>query len=132
MIITLDEILLVRDFIFQLNEEENTIVVVEGKHDSDALKNLGCNQTIVEFHSFGGIVKFTDSIAHYENIILLFDSDRKGKYLTRRVIEHLQHRTKIDLSYKKRLIQITNGRIRNIEDMVQYEQFDLQLMDFIK
>jgi len=98
-------------------------VVVEGKRDSAALKNLGYEQKILEFHSFGGITKFADSVSDHKNLIILFDSDRKGKYLTRRVIEQLERRTRIDLSYKKRLIEITNGKIRTIEELSQYERF---------
>jgi 5S rRNA maturation endonuclease (ribonuclease M5) len=121
--VSLDEILELRNFISNLNSAQESIVVVEGKRDSAALKKLGFTEQVLEFHSFGGIVKFADSVSHHKNLIILFDSDRKGRYLTRRVIEQLEHRTRIDLSYKKRLIQITNGKIRAIEELIRYEQF---------
>lgn len=123
MIVSLDEVSEIRDFINNLNSEQDSIVVVEGKRDSEALKKLGFTETVLEFHRFGGLTKFTDSVSHHKNLIILFDSDRKGRYLTRRVIEQLEHRTRIDLSYKKRLIEITKGRVRAIEELIQYESF---------
>ena len=63
------------------------------------------------------------SVAKYKNIILLLDGDRKGRYLTKRIIKLLEHRTKIDLSFKKKLISITKGKIRFIEQLVCYEPY---------
>ena len=110
-----------KNFIVDLNLAHDSAVVVEGKRDSIALKSLGYNREVLEFHNFGGITKFADSVSEHKNLIVLLDFDRKGKYLTRRIIDQLQRRTKIDLSYKKKLAQITNGRIRTIEELRQYE-----------
>ena len=93
----------IKKFIKHLNSKNESIVVVEGKRDSVALRKLGFSGKILEFHSFKGIVKFSDSVAKYKNIILLLDGDRKGRYLTKRIIDLLEHRTKIDLSFKKKL-----------------------------
>ncbi|HSA98742.1 MAG TPA: toprim domain-containing protein [Candidatus Nitrosotenuis sp.] len=112
----------IREFIEALNSEEGSAVIVEGKRDSEALKRLGFTEKVLEFHRFGGITKFADSVSGHKNLIILFDSDRKGRYLTRRVIEQLERRTRIDLSYKKKLAQITRGKIRAIEDLGRYEQ----------
>ncbi len=97
--------------------------MVEGKHDSIALGKLGFSGKILEFHSFKGIVKFSDSVAKYKSVILLLDGDRKGRYLTKRIIDLLEHRTKIDLSFKKKLVSITKGKIRFIEQLVCYESY---------
>jgi len=119
--ISFDEISDLRNFINNLNYMQESIVVVEGKRDSEALKKLGFTEQVLEFHSFGGITKFADSVAHHKNLIILFDSDRKGKYLTRRIIEQLERRVRIDLSHKKRLVEITKGKIRAIEELIRYE-----------
>lgn len=110
-----------KNFIVDLNLAHDSAVVVEGKRDSIALKSLGYNREVLEFHNFGGITKFADSVSEHKNLIVLLDFDRKGKYLTRRIIDQLQRRIRIDLSYKKKLAQITNGRIRTIEELRQYE-----------
>lgn len=121
--IEIDEI---KHFIDLLNSKKDSVVVVEGKRDSLALKKLGYSGKICEFHSFKGLTKFTDSMTSYKNLIVLFDGDRKGKYLTSKIISRLGHRTKIDLSFKRRIAVITKGRVRHIEDLSKYsEQFDL-------
>lgn len=123
MHVTIEEISMLKGFIEQLNSESESVVIVEGKRDSEALKDLGYRAQILEFHKFGGMARFVDSVCRYKNLVILFDSDRKGRYLTRRVIEQLDRRTRIDLSHKKRLIKITNGKIRTIEELIQYVPF---------
>lgn len=122
--IPFEEIADLRNFVVSLNAEIDSVVVVEGKRDSAALKMLGYEQKVLEFHSFGGLTKFADSVSHHRCLIILFDSDRKGRYLTRRVIEQLERRTRIDLSYKKKLNEITKGRVRTIEEVSRYARFD--------
>ncbi len=123
MLVTEQEVTELKNFIFQLNSMEDSVVVVEGKRDSIALKKLGYLGKILEFHRFGGIVNFTDSVAKYKNIIILFDRDKKGRYLTGKTIQLLQRRTKVDLSFKRKLREITKGKIMFIEQLVCYEPY---------
>lgn len=116
-----DEIYRIQGFVKSLNSAHHSIVVVEGKRDEEALKKLGFSGKICQFHSFKGIIKFADSMPKYKNLILLLDSDQKGRYLTKRIISQLQHRMTIDLSYRKQLTIITKGRIKNVEDLSVYE-----------
>lgn len=122
MDITEQEITELKEFIFQLNLMNQT-VVVEGKRDRFALRQLGYKGIILEFHKFGGIIKFSDYVAKYDNIILLFDRDRQGRKLTEKVIRLLQRRTRIDLNFKKKLRKITKGKITCIEQLVCYESY---------
>ena len=117
------EIAEIKKFINLLNSHKDSVVVVEGKRDSAALVKLGYSGKILEFHKFNGMIKFTDSAAKYRKIILLLDGDRKGKYLTKKIIELLERRTKIDLLFKKKLVSITKGKIRFIEQLVCYESY---------
>ena len=112
-----------KKFVNLLNSQKNSAVVVEGKRDSAALIRLGYSGKILEFHRFNGMIKFTDSAAKYRKLILLLDGDRKGRYLTKKIIELLEHRTKIDLLFKKKLVSITKGKIRFIEQLVCYESY---------
>ena len=116
----LDEISKVKDFVKSLNSEHHSIIVVEGKRDEQALEKLGFTGKMCQFHSFKGLIKFADSMPKYKNLILLLDSDRKGRYLTKRIVSQLRHRMSIDLSYRKQLTIITKGRIRNVEDLSIY------------
>lgn len=119
MNIDVHDIFKVKDFVKSLNSRHG-IVVVEGKRDEDALKKLGYTGKICQFHSFKGLIKFADSMPKYKNLVLLLDSDRKGRYLTKRIISQLQHRVTIDLSYRKELTIITKGRVKNVEDLAMY------------
>ncbi|MCS5530566.1 MAG: toprim domain-containing protein [Candidatus Nitrosopelagicus sp.] len=117
------EIAEIKKFMNMLNSQKDSIVVVEGKRDSAALIKLGYSGKILEFHKFNGMIKFADSAAKYRKLILLLDGDRKGKYLTKKIIELLERRTKIDLLFKKKLVSITKGKIRFIEQLVCYESY---------
>lgn len=110
----------IHEFVRSLNSAHDSIIVVEGKRDEDALKKLGYDGKICQFHSFKGLIKFADRMPKYKNLILLLDSDRKGRYLTKRIISQLQHRMTVDLSYRKELTAITKGRVKNVEDLSMY------------
>ena len=122
------EIAEIKKFMDLLNSQKDSVVVVEGKRDSAALVKLGYSGKILEFHKFNGMIKFADSAAKYRKLILLLDGDRKGRYLTKKIIELLEHRTKIDLLFKKKLVSITKGRIsdwlsrqqRNFDGRIAY------------
>lgn len=122
MIISEQEIQDVKKFVLQLNSSEG-VVVVEGKKDKAALRKLGYSGKILEFHKFGGMISFADAVAKYEKLIVLFDGDRKGRYLTGKTIQLLQRRIKVDLTYKRKLVAITKGKIRFIEQLVCYESY---------
>ncbi len=119
--ISAQEIQELRSFISTLNLQTNSVVIVEGKRDSAALKKIGYSGVVLEFHKFGGLIKFADSVAQYESVIILLDRDRKGRYLTGKIISQLERRTRVDLSFKKKLVSITKGKIRFIEQLVCYE-----------
>ena len=123
MLVSEQEILELKDFIFELNSIKDSIVVVEGKKDSKALRKIGYKGKILEFHRFGGIVNFTDSVANYQRLVILFDRDRKGRILTGKTMQLLQRRTKVDLSFKRKLRKITKGKIMFVEQLACYESF---------
>ncbi len=101
----------------------DSVVIVEGKRDSAALRKIGFSGKVLEFHKFGGMINFVDSVAKHDNLIILFDGDKKGKYLTGKTIQLLQRRTRIDLTFKQKLTTITKGKIRFIEQLVCYESY---------
>jgi 5S rRNA maturation endonuclease (ribonuclease M5) len=123
VLVSEQEISEIKDFVSHLNSMEESVVIVEGKRDSAALKKIGFSGKVLEFHKFGGMINFADSVARHENLILLFDGDRKGRYLTRKTIRLLQRRTNVDLRFKRKLTSITKGKIRFIEQLVCYESY---------
>ena len=123
MLVTEQEIAELKNFVSHLNSMKGSVVVVEGKRDSAALKRIGFSGKVLEFHKFGGMINFADSVARHDSLIILFDGDRKGKYLTGKTIQLLQRRTRIDLTFKQKLTKITKGKIRFIEQLVCYESY---------
>lgn len=115
------ELAAVRDFIRSLNSKRDSVVVVEGKKDEEALNGLGFSGKVCQFHKFKGLAKFADWAARHKSLILLLDSDRKGAYLTRRIVSQVERRVEIDLSYRRKLVAITRGKIRHVEDLSAYK-----------
>jgi len=75
VLVTEQEITELKNFISELNSMKDSVVIVEGKRDSIALKKLGYAGKVLEFHRFGGMIDFTDSVAKYKRLIILFDRD---------------------------------------------------------
>ena len=113
-----------RIFVNRLNmESENgSIIVVEGKRDVEALVKVGFTGNITVLNRYKGINNFVDNHNHLgKKIILLLDMDRTGKYLTSKLLRQMQPRGgNISLFYKKTLAKISNGKIRHIEDLISY------------
>ena len=108
-----------RKFVADLEQEDAT-VAVEGKRDARALRLLGFGGTLMQFHSYGGFVRFADAASEYNRVVLLFDYDHKGRYMTYRMVRLLQRRTHIDLRYRRRLARITKGRVKFVEQLAGY------------
>ncbi|MFB5636045.1 toprim domain-containing protein [Candidatus Nitrosopumilus sediminis] len=123
MLVSEQEILELKKFVCELNAIENGVVIVEGKRDSTALRKLGFTGKVLEFHRFTGMIDFADSVSKHERLIILFDRDKKGRTLTGKTIQLLQRRTKVDLSFKRKLRIITKGKIMFIEQLVSYESY---------
>ncbi|MCY4490186.1 MAG: toprim domain-containing protein [Thaumarchaeota archaeon] len=123
MLITEQEVFQVRDFISQLNSMKDSVVIVEGKKDVNALRLLGFSGNLLQIHRFRGFIQFADHVAQYKNVIILFDRDRKGRQLTRKAVRLLTRRTRVDLSFKKRLCVITRGQVVFTEQLRYYAPY---------
>jgi len=95
------------DFILSLNDEStrNSIVIVEGKKDVEALYYLGYIGKIKAYHHFRGTTNFIDRCAmNYNKLILLLDSDKKGNAITKKNIISVKwknHRFKLQKKITK-------------------------------
>src|SRR5215210_7630531 len=101
------------EFIRSLNDEslKNSIIIVEGKKDIDALNFLGFEGNLKAYHHFKGTTNFMDYCsAKYKKLILLLDADQKGKAITKKILSQTNSKF-IDLNYKKKLLKITKGKI---------------------
>ncbi len=105
------------------NEADNgAVIVVEGKRDKEALASLGYKGDMFTLNAFKGIHNLAEQLEDEPKVILLLDMDRKGKYMTTRIMRMMNN---IDLFYKRALMDITKGKIRCIEELVIYTKYRL-------
>jgi 5S rRNA maturation endonuclease (ribonuclease M5) len=108
-----------REFVNQINNEsaKDSLILVEGKRDLEALSYLGCSGNIQIYHNYKSIVDLTDNFRDkYKKLILLLDLDDTGQYMTRK-ISHILNQRYIDNYYRNKIIKITQGKIRTIEEL---------------
>jgi len=121
-----DEVQKLQKFVNMLNEESGNgaVVVVEGKRDVNALASVGFKGNVVILNNFKGINRLVESLERTSKIILMLDMDRKGKYLTHKILTLLQYKGKnVDMFYKKTLSEITRGKVRHTEDLTIYNKY---------
>ncbi len=115
----LEKIRELREFVNQINNEstKDSVILVEGKRDLEALSYLGCSGNIQIYHNYKSIVDLADNFrVKYKKLILLLDLDDTGKIMTRK-ISHLLNQRYIDNYYRNKIIKITQGKIRTIEEL---------------
>jgi 5S rRNA maturation endonuclease (ribonuclease M5) len=125
MIYEREEIALkVREFIESLNNEckAGAIVIVEGRKDEIALREIGFNGEILVYNNFKGIINFVDYVSRKgRKVILLLDRDRNGRSLTSKILKKLDILCPHDsLYYKKKFVKITHGKIMCIENLSNF------------
>lgn len=109
-------------FIDQINDESSgdSLILVEGKKDLEALSYLGCNGNIKIYHNFKSPIEVADNFRrNYKKLILLLDLDRTGELMTKKICSVLSHRN-IDIRYRARISKITQGKVRTIEELRSY------------
>ena len=118
------------EFINQINSEpaRESLILVEGKRDREALAHLGCNGNIMIYHNFKNPIDLVDKFRdNYKKLIILLDLDRSGELMTKKICKMLSHRY-IDQKYRMRLLSITQGRVKNIEELKSF--YDNLLLDW--
>ncbi|ALI36411.1 hypothetical protein NMY3_02211 [Candidatus Nitrosocosmicus oleophilus] len=115
----LEKIRELKEFVDQINNEstKNSLILVEGKRDLEALSYLGCSGNIQAYHNYKNIVDLADNFrVKYKKLILLLDLDDTGRIMTRK-ISYLLNQRYIDNYYRNKIIRITQGKIRTIEEL---------------
>ena len=115
----LEKIRELKEFVDQINNEstKNSLILVEGKRDLEALSYLGCSGNIQAYHNYKNIVDLADNFrVKYKKLILLLDLDDTGRIMTRK-IAYLLNQRYIDNYYRNKIIRITQGKIRTIEEL---------------
>ena len=103
---------------------KGTIIVVEGRNDTQALYKLGINGDIILAKTSGK--SFLDVIAEIEQkerreVILLFDFDRSGKEWTHRMASCLEGmKITPNLVFWKMLLSLVGRDVKDIEGLATY------------
>ena len=122
----LEEVARIKEFIDMLNyaSSNGSVVIVEGRRDALALKSLGFYGKMVILNNHKrGLTNLVEYIYHVREAILLLDMDSKGRYLTQRLVSMVTDRRRVNLFYRKRLAEITKGRIRSMEELLMYNEY---------
>jgi 5S rRNA maturation endonuclease (ribonuclease M5) len=107
-------------FVKKLNDEEDALVVVEGLRDARALRNSGfCGELFMLCHR-SSLVRLESRASRFKKTILLLDNDAEGRRLATRAIKTLGGRVRLDLFYQKELLPAGKGKIRHVEELLQY------------
>ena len=119
----------INEFIDQINNEpaHESLILVEGKRDREALAYLGCSGNIMMYHSFKNTIDLVDKFReNYKKLIILLDLDRTGEQITKKICNILSQQY-IDQKYRMRVFRITQGKVKNIEELKSF--YDSMLDD---
>jgi 5S rRNA maturation endonuclease (ribonuclease M5) len=104
--------------VFELLREinENVPVIIEGKKDFMALRDLGLNGEIIKLHGGKNLYDFCDDIAlRFDRVILLLDWDKKGEQLNKTLSMHLKGHWEEFSSLRELLKMLCQKEISHIE-----------------
>ena len=104
--------------VFELLHElnESIPVIVEGKKDSIALRDLGLSGEIIKLHGGKNLYDFCDDIAlRFNRVILLLDWDKKGEHLNKILSMHLKGHWEEFSSFRELLKLLCQKEICHIE-----------------
>jgi 5S rRNA maturation endonuclease (ribonuclease M5) len=109
----------IREVLHYLYEINKLIpIIVEGKRDKKALRNIGFDGDIITIHSGKSIYEFSEGIAHkFEKVILLIDWDDKGEELYSKIGENLRGMWEEFASIRELLKILCQKEISEIEQI---------------
>jgi len=107
-----------------MDSAKGCLIVVEGQKDYRALRQLGISGDILTAKtSRKSFLDITEEIEKNPSsrVILLLDFDRRGKELTKRLIQHLEiTRRKTNIDYWKELRALIGRDVKDIEGLPTY------------
>lgn len=107
-----------------VQSSKDKLIIVEGKKDISALRELSVQARIISAKSGGKNLQ--DVLAVIENsnakeVIMLLDFDRRGIELTKRLRPHLERlQIKPNVDFWCELFKLTGKEIRSIESLPAY------------
>jgi 5S rRNA maturation endonuclease (ribonuclease M5) len=103
---------------------EDTLIVVEGQNDIEALKELKVNGSIISVKTAGK--SFLDILMEIEEqnisqVVLLLDFDRRGREWAKRLKQSLEEkRIKVNINFWNKLHALAGRNIKDVEGLPAY------------
>jgi 5S rRNA maturation endonuclease (ribonuclease M5) len=99
-------------------------IIVEGKRDVDALRNLAVEGKIITAKTGGkSLLELVSELekTSAKEVILLFDFDRRGKEWTKRLKQQLERtRVKANVTFWLELLKLAGRDIKDVEGLTSY------------
>ena len=117
-----------QQIVTQLIEESisETLIVVEGQKDLNTLRQFGVSGKILAIKVGGkSLTTFLQEIEQSppQRLILLLDFDRRGREMTAKFKQELEHeRIKVDLTFWRAIRALAGREIQCIESLTSYLQ----------
>jgi 5S rRNA maturation endonuclease (ribonuclease M5) len=121
------------EFVDRLNRAcgSKGVVVVEGRRDEGALRSIGFTGSVLMLCHNNSLRSLVKQIGK-RRAVLLFDNDREGEKLARRAKDFLEAcDVSVDVSYRKDLLPVTRGKVRQIEELRSFKNKILKRTDLI-
>lgn len=115
-----------QDWLSDLNEVMDSLIIVEGKKDTNALRELGIEKEIIEVNQGKNMFDLIHDIAgdptdRPPRIIILTDWDRKGGILARKLEKAcLRHAMDPDLEFRRTISILTSKWIKTVESIPSF------------
>ncbi|MEJ5227053.1 toprim domain-containing protein [Thermodesulfovibrio sp.] len=125
----------IREVLHYLHEINKLVpIIVEGKRDKKALKEIGFSGEIITLHSGKSIYEFAENIStRFEKVVLLFDWDQKGEELYAKIGEHLNGMWEDFASIRELLKILCQKEISEIEQIpTLFQRISGQNLDVTK
>ncbi len=111
--------------------EQGMPILIEGKKDEEALKELGITGNIIKVSGSGlKLFEIAEIAAKTSSkVIILTDFDRKGDILAKKLSEDIQSLgSHPDLNIRRNIIKITRRYIKDIESLPKHmKQLELEI-----
>ncbi len=111
--------------------EQGMPILIEGKKDEEALRELGINGNIIKVSGSGlKLFEIAEIAANTSSkVIILTDFDKKGDILAKKLSEDIQSLgSHPDLNIRKNIIKITRRYIKDIESLPKHmKQLELEI-----
>ena len=111
--------------------EQGMPILIEGKKDEEALRELGIKGNIIKVSGSGlKLFEIAEIAAKTSSkVIILTDFDKKGDILAKKLSEDIQSLgSHPDLNIRKNIIKITRRYIKDIESLPKHmKQLELEI-----